>query len=387
MQSEEPDYYSEDVPGPEDETEILESEPTTEKKTIEVMGNLLGGVEGESNNKEEEGGNEYIDNTEVVTIESRSAFENQLIRSIDKIDFERNRGYKVEEVRNSRAQKLARIRNELREVELGDEGSAQEKAEINELKQRLERLTVGRPAGENEFIKVWKKRVRELMKVEDDLVVEGKKEEGKKEEEKEEEGEKEEEKEEGKKKSIRVSPTAPGISVIELESRLKDLESRVGDISKEDSLTLQDEVTDLYRKIGLLLGSEGSLEEVKAQLSSLSENLEEYTKRSRRLGDGEVEQIVPLTDQRINRVYKRLERMPEFERVVPLMLKRLQAINNLVTESSGAVSFLGNLQGEFDRMDMQIDEWNKKMDEVEGRMKKDREMWESLSSRLPNETR
>ncbi|QPG74405.1 hypothetical protein FOA43_001734 [Brettanomyces nanus] len=301
--SAEPDYYSEDIPPPEDESEILECEPIVTEK--EKTNGLIKRIEDEGVSEKNI---EAIDDTEVVTIESRRAFENQLIRSIENIDFARNRGYHVESKKSTRAETLIRIRNEIRELEMSDgEGDKESETELKELKKRVEKLSLGK----NKIIETWKEALKGRSIDEREEEVNGERE---------------------------IEPKESDLENIgELDLRLKELEEKVGIGDYDDGLTLQDAVNDLYRRVNLTMRDGIGLEETRKEFGALSENLEEYLKRSRQLEEREKAEIVPLTDQKIIRVYERLRSMPELDKVVPLMVKRLQATNKLVLEASGSM--------------------------------------------------
>lgn len=366
---EKPDYYSEDVPAPEGESEVLESEPIAPKKQNSEVAKLVSGEAGEDSEKPPENAdnnNELIENESWISDKSRSAFEHELVRKLDGVDFARNRGYEVSEVESGRAETIARIKSEILELELADERDGRNDVdgeEVKELKRRLKGLTIG----ESRLVTEWSQLVK-TSNIKKDEEVQTKKEEG-----------------DDNGDGIMTRRNGHDLQQLaQLDSRISELEKTVG-IANENAETgrnIQDEINDIYRRIKIVSGIKSGDKKLEKRLEELSNTLEEYLRRSRRIGSEKRREVVPLTDQQVSRVYDQLSQMPRLETVVPLMVKRLQSVNDVVTEAANVSSFVRNLQGEMDRMELELANWNGKLDKMEEKRKRDGATWEKNKQEL-----
>lgn len=307
----EPDYYAQDVSAVESEDEILEVDPVLVRTDIMV-----------------EEPNELIDDTEVATMDSRAAFEKELMQRI---------GKRQQTGSSARAERLARIRRELEELEDDDE--------VQELTRKVDLLG-------SKFIEEWKQRLAESAKAVRSVEPA--------------------EDEHGVKKLEHSSGNE--IDPAKVDSRLNALEEKVGFDG-----SLQDMINDIYRRVNIALSEESS-EEVQARVDLMASNVEKLLKCTRRVDDEQLEKIVPLTDRKINQVYERLQRMPEFESVLPLVIGRLKLINKLVTDTAANVSLVQGMEQTLTRIEQQVDGWLVKLDEMEASAKEDRERFEAAKA-------
>lgn len=373
------DFYSEDVPPPKDEEEILEFEPIESTDEV-VSASKTVGEENErgntENNDNSDANNIQIDSTEVATIESREAFEQELVRNLDQVDFSRNRGYNVDTVGSTRSQIISKIRSELLELELGsqnDENTEEDDKEIlRTLKSRLKKISLG----ESRFVREWRK---EIPKYDSGLLFDQK------------EYEIPEGEEEENSSTASYSMISEGdllkkkeqveTRLLDIENRLKGMEELIGgsidpsDINATEQLTVQDEIDDLYRRMNLILNSEQLTNDIQARFNKASENLEKYKESSRRIDNAKLEAFVPVSDMRVSSIFNQLQRLEAHENVIPLITRRLQAINNIVSEASDTISFMKNLNGELAKTKMEVKKWNAKLDSMVKRSETRQQAW------------
>ncbi len=373
------DFYSEDVPPPKDEEEILEFEPIESTDEV-VSASKTVGEENErgntENNDNSDANNIQIDSTEVATIESREAFEQELVRNLDQVDFSRNRGYNVDTVGSTRSQIISKIRSELLELELGsqnDENTEEDDKEIlRTLKSRLKKISLG----ESRFVREWRK---EIQKYDSGLLFDQK------------EYEIPEGEEEENSSTASYSMISEGdllkkkeqveTRLLDIENRLKGMEELIGgsidpsDINATEQLTVQDEIDDLYRRMNLILNSEQLTNDIQARFNKASENLEKYKESSRRIDNAKLEAFVPVSDMRVSSIFNQLQRLEAHENVIPLITRRLQAINNIVSEASDTISFMKNLNGELAKTKMEVKKWNAKLDSMVKRSETRQQAW------------
>ncbi|KAF6007480.1 hypothetical protein HII12_004642 [Brettanomyces bruxellensis] len=368
------DFYSEDVPPPVDEEEILEFEPSEEKEAVADTSKTTGvGIEQLNTNKKDDRdmNNVQVDNTEVITIKSREDFEKELVRSLDQVDFSRNRGYNVEKVRSTRSQVISRIKSELLELELGnqlDENSEKDDQEIQVLKNRLKNISLG----ESSFVKEWIMQIHEF----NSAIIRNKRELGTP--------------DTGKGKYtesvVSTKDSSKELEYMEerflnMEGRLKEMENLVGgsmeisNSSDSDHLTIQDEIDDLYRRINLIFNSKKLTDDAQDRFKKASDSLQKYKQKKGSIDGPKLDDFVPASDRRIHLIFKRLQRVETYETAIPLLIGRLRAMNSIVSETSGTINFMKNLDSELSKTEMEVIKWNTKLDDLERKSEAKQQTW------------
>ncbi|KAF6007219.1 hypothetical protein HII13_004530 [Brettanomyces bruxellensis] len=315
--------------------------------------------------------NVQVDNTEVITIKSREDFEKELVRSLDQVDFSRNRGYNVEKVRSTRSQVISRIKSELLELELGnqlDENSEKDDQEIQVLKNRLKNISLG----ESSFVKEWIMQIHEF----NSAIIRNKRELGTP--------------DTGKGKYtesvVSTKDSSKELEYMEerflnMEGRLKEMENLVGgsmeisNSSDSDHLTIQDEIDDLYRRINLIFNSKKLTDDAQDRFKKASDSLQKYKQKKGSIDGPKLDDFVPASDRRIHLIFKRLQRVETYETAIPLLIGRLRAMNSIVSETSGTINFMKNLDSELSKTEMEVIKWNTKLDDLERKSEAKQQTW------------
>lgn len=149
-------------------------------------------------------------------------------------------------------------------------------------------------------------------------------------------------------------------SIVKFDSRLGVLESHFSKISSTSStLSLQDTIEDLYRKTNIILDNGGTIGDVQLKITKLLDDCEEISKKMKHSPP------ISLTDEKILKLYQRIEQIPKFESIIPMIYQRLKSINSITMKGVNSITFLNELEDKFNKIEKQIDIWDSKLDSLE----------------------
>ncbi|ODV82642.1 hypothetical protein CANARDRAFT_123058 [[Candida] arabinofermentans NRRL YB-2248] len=338
------DYYSEDVVAG-DELEIFE---TSDHEVVDETGN------DNDDDDDDDVNNEDIVHDVFVTFDSRDTFENQIKEKYENMKF--NSRYsssskQQQQQQETKLEKLERIRNELIELQTQDDNcDSNVTGQTRDLITLLDQLQL---SSEQKIIN-WKNSLLQFQTPKIQPI----------------------------QSEITTTPSNTDTNLFQLTSRLSKVESQIGILDEDSSISLQSSINDIHRRLNLILKPEFSLDEVTEQIQYLTEKSEEYLKNMARLDTKE--SIIPITDKKINKLYSKIEQLPQLEKLIKLLVSRLRSIDSIISTSSTSIDFLDSLQDEFSNINIQLSSWQDKLDIVENSIETNTQSFQTQKENIQN---
>lgn len=148
--------------------------------------------------------------------------------------------------------------------------------------------------------------------------------------------------------------------VTNFDSRVGELELNYAQLSASSSaISLKDIIDDLYRKVDLIIkdGDGESINEIESKFSKMLDQYEDSVKNRRNETDN-------LSDYKLMKLYERVQEIPKFDKIIPMIYQRLKSINSIVLQTSNSNQFLNELNLKLDQIENQIDKWDSKLEEL-----------------------
>lgn len=282
--------------------------------------------------------NEDIIETEIEYETSHGKFENQFVNGKINFDYQSHMslyqgGYKVS-VSETQKQKLGRLSKELYalrdEMEEKDHESDLKLKELLALAEELK----GTPNSIKNPYREEMSRLFEKAAPEVEPVV-------------------------SEKKDI-VTPN----ELIELDKKINKLETKLGNID----LPLDNTLNELTRKINIINNPEYEVEEIKASVNTLFENLnyQKLLRLSHEVLDFNADSSVLDTFkvEKINELLSYLPELNNLDRQNKLLLNRLKMLNRIHLSLDSSIDFLNNLETLITDISTNITNWNRQLSQI-----------------------
>lgn len=335
------DYYTEDIPVDENEEEIMEIIPPVkhlvDEKMIDVT--LNGGID-DDNLVIEEDTFEMAKKAKLHINELEKTLRNKVLYKGDEMNAE-------SKLRN-RLFKLKMLESELKSLKFEIDNDIEGKNDyltnsIDQLTNEISQVKIN----DDNWINYWNDKFKQLndntqIKFDTTIIT----------------NDDDDDKQQLNQQNINESIT-------KFDSRLGELEIQFSNLSSiSTDLSLHDIIDDLYRKTNIILDNGGTIDEVQLKITKLLDNCEEISNKLMK-HQKQQQQPISLTDEKILKLYQRIEQMPKFERVIPMIYQRLKSINEIVLKGANSIIFLNNLENQFNKIEIQIENWDSKLTQLE----------------------
>lgn len=252
------------------------------------------------------------------------------------------RGFQIEKKKETRQERLARIKRELEEVLQEEESSC---PETDDLLQTFNSLNT--TPDKQKFPKEEELKINEIL----------------------------------------IPPPGPvehapqqTATFISLESKLNQLEKQLG-IDNSTSQPIQHSINDITRKLDIINHADFDIDSIKSKIESTGKEMEKLELNKRLFGWENVP--ISKTDK-IDELYKILPDLKKYCGKAPLILERIKGLSMIHRELEESLNFTINLNQFISDLEQDMQQWNKSLDVLSQGLDTLKDTFETNSKRFEN---
>lgn len=152
---------------------------------------------------------------------------------------------------------------------------------------------------------------------------------------------------------------------LKIEDKLSEIEKIIGiDLSLDNKLSIEGSINDLYRKIKLISNDSGSIERISTLIDDINLKFEKSIAIRRSIFNSNDEEFIKK-DEKINEIYNKFNKLKNFENDLPLLINRLESLNDLHFQMNDVLEINKNFNYDFDIMEKNLKSWNESLNGLE----------------------
>jgi uncharacterized coiled-coil protein SlyX len=165
----------------------------------------------------------------------------------------------------------------------------------------------------------------------------------------------------------------------ELETRISEIEKTIGNNFKPAS-SIQSIINDIFRKFKLLSNDKDELRRIESAIGSVNAKLEKSI-LTRRSDNGKTE---ISEDSKISEVYRNFQTFSNYSEELPLIIKRLESLNDLHTRSAHSINIAEELDHNISILKQDFDKWDDSLTKLESKLTDLQDSFEQSKGKASN---